>query len=53
MCNIRKNYVAHVCGQQENTLFRMQTLEKHLRNVAELTEIFAAKAGLPLSGRLI
>jgi CRISPR-associated endonuclease/helicase Cas3 len=53
MCNIRKIYVAHVCGQQEDARFRIQTLEEHLLNVAELTEIFAAKAVLPLSGRLI
>lgn len=53
MCNIRKNYVAHVCGQQENSSFRIQTLEEHLRNVAALTEMFATKAGVPLSGRLV
>ena len=53
MCNSRNIYVAHVCGQQDAPSFRIQTLESHLREVAALTERFAAKAGLPLAGRLI
>jgi CRISPR-associated endonuclease/helicase Cas3 len=53
MCNSRNLHVAHVCGQQDAPSFRIQTLESHLREVAALTERFAAKAGLPLAGRLI
>ncbi|HML59370.1 MAG TPA: CRISPR-associated helicase Cas3' [Solidesulfovibrio sp.] len=53
MCNSRNTHVAHVCGQQDAPSFRIQTLESHLREVAALAESFAAKAGLPLAGRLI
>ena len=53
MCNSRKIHVAHICGQQDTPSFQIQTLESHLREVAALTERFAAKAGLPLAGRLV
>lgn len=53
MCSYRKFHVAHVCGQHDAPSFRIQPLEAHLRNVAELTERFATKAGFPLAGRLV
>ena len=42
-----------MCSLKDIPYFRVQPLEAHLRNVAELTELFATKAGLPLAGRLV
>lgn len=53
MCNSQNIHVAHVRGQQGTSSFQIQTLESHLRDVAALTECFAAKAGMPLAGRLV
>lgn len=53
MCSSRTVHVAHVGGQQGTPSFHVQTLESHLREVAALTEDFAAKAGLPLAGRVV
>ena len=53
MHDSQKSYVAHVCRLKDASGFRVQTLETHLHNVAELTGLFATKAGLPLAGHLI
>lgn len=46
-------HVAHVCPVKDSTCVRLQPLEEHLRAVAALAEASAAKAGLPLAGRLV
>ncbi|MFT4301578.1 MAG: CRISPR-associated helicase Cas3' [Desulfovibrio sp.] len=45
--------VAHVAQFKADTSVRAQPLSEHLCNVAELTSVAAAKAGLPLAGHLV
>lgn len=46
-----RKYLAHAANASGTV--RGQPLEEHLRNVAALAEDFAAKAGIPLCGRLV
>ena len=53
MPDTRRSFVAHVCRHKGVPYAKVQPLEAHLRNVADLTEVFATKAGVPRAGRLI
>ena len=53
MSDLLDGCVAHVSRPQNGSSVRAQPLSEHLCNVAELTSLAAAKAGLPLAGHLV
>jgi len=49
----KESKVAHVRRSSSGEVLALQSLEEHLRNVGDLAATYAAKADMPLAGRLM